>query len=57
MLDVVLGSVLDVCQLLANTRQNDVFWCHAMLQHQAHFSLRKKDTHTHTHHRNRDFKV
>lgn len=25
-LDVVLGSMFDVSQLLANTRQNDVFW-------------------------------
>lgn len=39
MLDVVLGSVLDVCQLLESTRQNDVFWRHAMFQDQANFSL------------------
>lgn len=42
MLDVVLGCMLDVCQLLENTGQDDVFWWHTVLQHQAHFSLQTK---------------
>lgn len=44
MFNVVLGSVLDVSLLLANARQNDGFWWHAVLQHQAHFSLENKKT-------------
>lgn len=42
MFNVVLGSVLDVSLLLANAWQNDGFWWHAVLQHQAHLSLEKK---------------
>lgn len=41
-LNVVLGCVLDVCLLLANTWQDDRLWWYAVFQHQAHFSLGKQ---------------
>lgn len=38
-LNVVLGCILDVRLLLANTGQDDGFWWYTVFQHQAHFSL------------------
>lgn len=38
--DVVLGCVLDMCQLFENTRQDDAVWWHTVLQNQGHLSLK-----------------